>query len=1148
MRKLTKLQLACAVLVAVFAAGYANAFNASKYATQSKLATGKWVKITIPESGMYELTYDELRQMGFTNPAQVQVYGRGGAKINEVLDGMAMDDLTTVPILRTKDKICFYGNGPISFSITDYTSNARFVRTFNPYSQVGCYFLTEESRADHVPAKKVNVTVNNFNNKPYSLGFFYHERDMFNSEGTGKDMLGEDFSAQNLLVDYNLPDLADSTIIVHVTIAANASDVSYANGILYSGGVADTTVYSTSSSRIYKPSSDNVFYNYASPAAKLKLTHPAEKGQFQPWLKFAIESPSISLARLDYFILTYTHSNILRESGDNQLLMGYGATSGSERFMLPDASSSTVVWCISNNSMPQEVTTTSYSDETGQGLAFFSTSASNSMYVAFDPTKRLKKIAEFEPVANQNLHGMQTPDMLIITTKDFMGAAQRLADLHRTMDGIDVAVVDHEKIFNEFSSGVRDGMAYRLLCKMLYDRDGAKFKNLLLFGTGSFDNREVMGKHPTNLLTYQSDNSNYEDYSFTTDDFFGFLDDNSGSNISGEKLRIGVGRITCGDVEEAESDVDKIVEYYATPDYGVWRNHAIVLSDSPDGGMYMFQGQGYKDQIEKDLNPGMHVNTVHNSQYPRSTIETFDEERKTATEAKQHLANLLKDGAYYATYVGHAGAVSFTKKSRMWTTGDVARNNYSRWPIMSTACCNVAHYDGDTRGIGELMFHKRNGGAIALLATSRMVYASGNDLMNQYFINSLFTPNQDGSMPTLGEVYKNSKLSFTSSNVNKLSFFLLGDPGMKVNYPLPLFKVTSVNGVNVADTTKKAQIGPLNKFEVRAQVVDAEGNLDSGFNGDATVTLYDKEVLCTSLTFTVSGFKVDRDIYFDRPMLAQISGRVVNGVFTGTMIAPKAPSAKDEDVLLRVYAHKDGSTLMVNGQNERITMLSYDENTVITDSQSPVINSMYINDEATFNDGAVIGSDAILYINVTDNEGINMQSNSVDNSMRLVLDGGKQSYSDITCYATPLDGNKSVNVEVPIASLPEGMHTLQYTVYDMFGNSATRTITFVVGQSTSANLVADKVPAYVNDEVNFDLDTDLTRIDEVILRVTDATGKLVWMTTTSSFPVTWDMKDMDGNKVPAGLYRYFGTYSDGTNHGGTPINKLVVLDALKTSN
>jgi hypothetical protein len=363
--------------------------------------------------------------------------------------------------------------------------------------------------------------------------------------------------------------------------------------------------------------------------------------------------------------------------------------------------------------------------------------------------------------------------------------------------------------------------------------------------------------------------------------------------------------------------------------------------------MYMFQGQGYKDQIEKDLNPGMHVNTVHNSQYPRSTIETFDEERKTATEAKQHLANLLKDGAYYATYVGHAGAVSFTKKSRMWTTGDVARNNYSRWPIMSTACCNVAHYDGDTRGIGELMFHKRNGGAIALLATSRMVYASGNDLMNQYFINSLFTPNQDGSMPTLGEVYKNSKLSFTSSNVNKLSFFLLGDPGMKVNYPLPLFKVTSVNGVNVADTTKKAQIGPLNKFEVRAQVVDAEGNLateviikefttltpaqssneftitinsftKSSVNFTVTPTNNDQYYVTVEKAGTVSGYGPDQDKSYDDLidyLLPEYENQLTQRLFSGEQTINNSDLGKSvngfSDFVIVVWGFNNGPTTTV---------------------------------------------------------------------------------------------------------------------------------------------------------------------------------------------------------------------------------------------
>jgi hypothetical protein len=44
------------------------------------------------------------------------------------------------------------------------------------------------------------------------------------------------------------------------------------------------------------------------------------------------------------------------------------------------------------------------------------------------------------------------------------------------------------------------------------------------------------------------------------------------------------------------------------------------------------------------------------------------------------------------------------------------------------------------------------------------------------------------------------------------------------------------------------------------------------------------------------------------------------------------------------------------------------------------------------------------------------------------------------------------------------------------------------------------------------------------------------------------MRDMQGNKVPAGLYRYFGTYNDAVNYGGTPINKLIVLDPVKTTN
>ena len=1148
MRILFRLQVACLALLALLCASPAGAFNTSIYATQSKLSTGKWVKISIPENGVYEITYTELREMGFTNPSKVHVYGKGGNRISEKLDGSATDDLNQVPILRTGNKICFYGNGPVAFTLSDYSTNPHFTRVFNPYSQVGCYFLTEDAEPDRTPVEKVASPVSEYVNNPLSLGYFFHEYELTSLTSTGKEMLGEDFSRQQVFVDYHLPHLADSTIVVQTAIAAYTTGSMFAGSVLHSGGISDTTLYSQSSSRINQPT-NYVYYNFASPYAKQKLIKPAERGQYEPIITPSADGITASIARLDYFILTYKQENILADAPDNQLLMGYGVTRGQDRFMLPNAPSSTIVWFINNPHSPMVISTIPYNDEAGTGVSFFSTAVSRSMYVAFDPAKTLKKISGYKPVENQNLHAMQVPDFLIITTDAYLEQANRLADLHRAVDGIDVAVVTQDQVFNEFSSGTRDAMAYRLLCKMLYDRDNSKFKNLLLMGTGSFDNREIMGQHPDDLLTYQSDNSNIENTSFTSDDFFGLLDDNSGTNIPNDKLRIGVGRITCADADEARSDVDKIVEYYANPDYGVWRNNTLVSSDSPDQGEYMFQGQGYQNQIEEDLHTGMHVSTVHNSMYPRSTLEpSFAVARKTATEAKRAMSNYLKSGAYFATYVGHAGPSSFTKQNRMWITGDVARTTYPHYPIFSTACCDVAHYDNDTRGIAELMFHKRDGGAIALLTSSRMVFSSQNDRLNQYFINALFSYDRKGVMPTLGEAYRDSKLGFTSANVNKMSFFLLGDPAMKVNYPISRFNITSVNGTDMTGS-QTAQITPLSRFEIKAQVVDEEGNIDTGFNGDATVSLYDKEKVFTTLSFFGFG---DRDIYVDRPKLAEITGHVTNGMFTGTMIAPRVTLEHLNDtlmMLIRVYAHKTGSDYMVNGFTKQVMMMPFNESTAINDNEAPVITAMYMNDAATFADGSVVAPNSVLYISASDNEGISMQSNSVANTMKLQLDGGKQSYEDVVCYATADDGGKVVKIEFPVSNLTVGLHTLTYTVSDMLGNQASRTISFVVGQGSAADLVADKMPAFLDSDnmISIDVKTELSVLPEMTVRITDALGRLVWMTNAGSFPVTWDMKDMNGNKVPAGLYRYFGTYNDGVNYGGTSIKNLIILEPVKTA-
>lgn len=111
-----------------------------RYAAHSVLASGKWAKIRVPSSGVYELTAALVRRAGFSDLSRVRVYGYGGNLQNEVLDGdelEATDDLSEVPTCTVNGRRLFYAKGPVNWS-----SNSVARRTRNPYSDYGYYFLT----------------------------------------------------------------------------------------------------------------------------------------------------------------------------------------------------------------------------------------------------------------------------------------------------------------------------------------------------------------------------------------------------------------------------------------------------------------------------------------------------------------------------------------------------------------------------------------------------------------------------------------------------------------------------------------------------------------------------------------------------------------------------------------------------------------------------------------------------------------------------------------------------------------------------------------------------------------------------------------------------------------------------------------------
>ena len=127
------------------AAGLTRADDASResegYAAHSVLASGKWAKISIPSTGVYQLTDGLVRQAGFSSLSRVKIYGYGGALQPEVLTADYLtetDDLKEVPTCIVNGRRLFHGVGPVGWESATST-----VRTRNPYSDVGCYFLTE---------------------------------------------------------------------------------------------------------------------------------------------------------------------------------------------------------------------------------------------------------------------------------------------------------------------------------------------------------------------------------------------------------------------------------------------------------------------------------------------------------------------------------------------------------------------------------------------------------------------------------------------------------------------------------------------------------------------------------------------------------------------------------------------------------------------------------------------------------------------------------------------------------------------------------------------------------------------------------------------------------------------------------------------
>ena len=192
----------------------------------------------------------------------------------------------------------------------------------------------------------------------------------------------------------------------------------------------------------------------------------------------------------------------------------------------------------------------------------------------------------------------------------------------------------------------------------------------------------------------------------------------------------------------------------------------------------------------------------------------------------------------------------------------------------------------------------------------------------------------------------------------------------------------------------------------------------------------------------------------------------------------------------------------------------------------------------------------MLLATVSDESGVNFSSAGIGHNMTLTLDG-TNSYNDVSSYYSPMYADQGTmgSINYQLSDLAPGMHTLRLRVWDVFNNVGEKTITFKVVNGL-APTISDVYCAANPASVETSFYVKHNRPDAVVsvtIEVYDLMGRLVWNTTQSgrsdmytSTPVTWDLTDRSGRRVPRGIYVYRATITTDGVKEATKAKKLAV--------
>ncbi|WP_418639296.1 type IX secretion system sortase PorU [Winogradskyella sp.] len=1139
----------------------ANNLNDANGIVNSVLSTGQWFRFYIEDSGVYRLSKSFLSSLGINtnsvDPRTIKIYGNGGRMLPlsnsenypfDVVENAVKFIGEEDGSFDNNDYILFYGEGPKTYSEESETN-------LNIFTDKTYYYVNISSgngkRIQEMPTidASPDLVINTFQD------YQYYEVDEYNLGKIGRRWFGDDFDIENQRsYKFEFPNLVTDIPVDFKIVVGSVSEVETTMKISINGNQVD-----------------NMGLGTISPGSVLATdkthnnSHIITSDEITVTFDYNNNGNPSSNAFLDYINIEATRDLIYE--GDQLVFKNKDVitTPGIAQYNLSNASAVREIWDVTDRfNVTNLVNSTSENT-----ITFKAQSGEQKTYIAFSNASVLQPNKDSRSsVANQNLKGtifnnaqgqFEDIDYIILSPSQLTTQAERLAQINRDRYNLNVKVVDLETIYNEFSTGSQDVAAIRNFIKYVYDNASTpskRLKYLCLFGEGSYDYKDRI-RNNTNLVpSWYSKASFSLGNSFVSDDFYAMLDDNEGDGLTtSDRMDIAVGRILAEDVQRAKEMVDKINTYYQSESYGSWRNNVLLISDDVDES-WERNLQETTESLGNSLNeekPFLNVVKIHSDAFEQESTAAGDRYPKV----NEAIRDAIEVGALVVNYFGHGGEDGIAKERIFDKFDSQEVNNICKYNLFITVTCEYTKFDDPHRDTaGEFTFWNKNGGAIALLTTTRQISESTGRFFNLALDDYLYAFGSN-DYPSIGEALRLTKTDNTIvGRSQKRLVFLIGDPAMKLAFAKPDIRLTKVNDVEITqpiDTLKA-----LAYTKLAGEVVDTNGNVLPNYNGTLTATVYDKPI--ERQTLGNDGVTdADGVIIMDYTTLGEVifkgQASIVNGQFEFDFIVPRDIVIPVGNGKISFYAQTNDQLSDQAGANFDIKVGGINENAP-TDDIGPVIN-LFMNDE-NFVSGGITNESPTLLVKLQDDNGINTAS-GIGHDITAIIDGDETNPIVLNnYYQASVDDYTNGTVSYPFRDLEPGVHTLTLKAWDVYNNSSTAEIQFRVFDEDE-ELIIDNVLNYPNPFVNYTefwFNHNSSDPLDISVQIFTVTGKLVRTlngqtsadeccskgSSSLSRSIIWDGRDDFGDKIGKGVYVYkLKVKSNRLNKQVEKIQKLVIL-------